>query len=331
MTSVFKKKYTAFLVMLMAITAQVNGIDYNQSTYCETDCYCKPNFCDFQIGSLNFHADLLYWRPELCGLESAFGNTTIATTVSQSAITTTTVKESDKEPDFRWNTGFRIGTDATFGCFDLALDWTHFKGHAKFCEHKQHGNWRIKYDVIDLILSRQFCMMSCFQLKPYIGLRGALIHQKLKSQLKTLFTSPLLGNNTVFTSKDDKEDFWGIGPQIGLDVDWYLGCNFSLYGSFAVVTYYGDVKGKNFDTDTFTKTVSVCNGKRKHCFNNIGTDAELGIRWDRCLTCLCNCEVNLMLKLGLEQHRIYDFSNLGSDGTLSLDGGVFAAGISFVY
>lgn len=324
MARVFKKKYAAILSILMAITAQVSGVDCDQSTYCE------PKSCDTKTCALSFHADLLYWRPELCGLESAFGDTTISTTVNENAIVTTTVKESDKEPDFKWNAGFRVGADVTFNCFDIELNWTHFDGRAKFNEGAQHGHWKIKYDVIDLTFGRTFCLTSCFYLKPFIGLRGAQIHQRLKSHLETLFTSSLIGNNTVFTDKDDKEDFWGLGPQIGLNADWYLGCNFSLYGSFDVVTYYGDVKGKNVDTDTFTRTVSVCNGTKKHCFNNIATDAAIGIRWDSS-TCFCGCDVNLMLKLGLEQHRIYDFSDLGSDGNLSLDGGIFAAGIGFSY
>lgn len=315
-----------YLSMLMAmIAAQVNGLDYNQSMYCEPSC-CETTAC-----ALNFNGEVLYWRPELCGLESAFGDTAIATTVDENAITTTTITESDKEPHFKWNTGFRVGADITFNCFDLELDWTHFDGCAEFCENTQYGHWKIKYDVIDLTFGREFAATPCFCLKPFIGLRGARIHQRLKSHLETLFTSSLIGSNTVLTDKDDKEDFWGIGPQFGLDANWYLGCNFSLYGSFAVVSYYGHVRNRNFDTDIFTKTVSVCNGKKKHCFNNIATDAALGIRWDSCSTCFCGCNANLMLKLGVEQHRIYDFSYLGSDGNLSLDGGIFAAGINFSY
>lgn len=309
--------------MFMA-TAQLNGADYD-STSCEADC------CDNQVCGLSFNAELLYWRPELCGLEGAFGNTTIATSVNPSAITTTTVTESDKEPDTRWNTGFRVGADLAYNCFDLELDWTHFNGQSKFCEDIQNGRWKIKYEVLDLTLGRTFCVVPCFYVQPFIGMRAAWIHQSLKSHLRTLFTSSLIGDNTVFTDKDDKERFWGIGPQIGIEADWYLGCNFSLYGSFAVVTYYGDVRSKNFNVDTFTNTISVCNGKRKHCFNNIATDAAIGIRWDASTFCICGCELDLMLNLGLEQHRIYDFSELGSDGNLSLDGGVFGASLRLRY
>lgn len=315
----FKKKYVATLGMLMTLSSQVNGVD------------CEPNCCDTPSGGLGVHAELLYWRPELCGLEAAFGNTTIATTVNENAITTTSVIESQKEPHSKWDAGFRIGADLEHNGFDIELDWTHFDGRAKFREHTQFGHWKVKYDVVDLIIGHRFSPSSCSYVQPFIGLRGAWIHQKLKSHLETLFTSSLIGNNTVFTDKDDKEDFCGVGPQLGVYAEWCLGCNLSLYGKFAVITYYGDVKGRNFDSDTFTSTVSVCSGKKKHCFNNVATDAALGIRWDSCSTIFCGCDVELMLKLGVEQQRIYDFSDLGSDGNFSLDGGVFAAGINFVY
>jgi hypothetical protein len=263
----------------------------------------------------------------LCGLESAFGNTTIATTVSPDAITTTTVLESHKEPHSKWDLGFRVGAEIWTNCYLLEAEWTHFNGRASFHDGRQHGRWTIDYDVIDLIFGGSFCTTPCVHLTPFIGVRGARIKQKLDSHLETFFTA-LIGDNFVFTDKKDKEDFWGVGPELGIKADWDLGCNFSIYGSFDFVTYYGRVKGKHFDTDTFTKTLSVCDGKSHRCFNSIGTDLALGLRWDACW-CYCGCEITFMLNLGLEQHRIYDFSDLGSDGTFSLDGGVAGAGIGF--
>ena len=121
-----------------------------------------------------------------------------------------------------------------------------------------------------------------------------------------------------------------MGPQIGLEANWYMGCNFSLYGNFDAVTYYGEVKSKNYDIDTFTTTISISNGRIHRRFMNIGTDGAIGIRWDKSYHG-CNYDLNFMLKAGLEQHRIYELSNLGSDGTLSLDGGIFAVGIGYRY
>ena len=323
MLSLFKRKCAAILSMWMALTLQVNGVDCNESTNCEPKC------CDTECG-VTYKVDLLYWRPELCGLEAAFGDTTIATTVDQNGIIFTTVTESDKEPHSKWNTGVRAGIEMRYNYFEVELDWTRFNGCAKFHEGPQFGHWKINYDAVDLTFGRTFNLLSCFDVKPFIGIRSVQIHQHLKSHLETLFTSTLIGDNTVLTDKKDKEKFKGLGPQIGINADWYIGCNLSLYGSFAVASYYGDVKTKNTTTDTFTQTVSVCNGKKKHCFNTIATDMAIGVRWDSSSN-FCGCETILTLKLGAEQHRIYDFSELGADGTLSLDGGIFEAGITFNY
>ena len=319
-----KNIYLMITGLLVAMTAQVNGAEFSSQSSC-----CEKSCCDSQQDLLFFKAELLYWRPELCGLESAFGDTTISTSVNNGFVTTT-INESDKKPHNKWNTGFRIGAEYDFDCFEIEVDWTHFDGHSKFNKSGQHGHWNIDYDVVDLTFGRDFWVGSCFYIKPFIGIRGARIHQKLISHLETLFTSTLIGNNIVTSFKHNTEKFSGVGPQIGVEADWAIGCNFRIYSAFDVVTYYGNVKNKSLETDTFTTTISISNGRAKRCFNSIGTDFTLGIRWDKSWTCSCY-EMDLMLKLGLEQHRIYDFSNLGSDGTLSLDGGVFGAGIGFHY
>jgi len=324
MKNVFKKNIQLALSLLVTMVAPLSAVDCNQSTDCAPIC------CDRQPCLVSFNAELLYWRPELCGLEGAFGNTTIFTTENGN-ITTTRIKESHKRPSNKWSPGFRVGADVAVNCVDVELDWTHYDGRSNFRDCLQHGRWKIKYDVIDLTFGRQFCVASCFYLKPFIGLRAAKIHQRLKSHLVTTFTPAIAGNSTVITDKNDKEDFWGIGPQIGLDAGWNLGCNFSLYGKFAVASYYGHVNAKNYDVDTLTRSISICDGSKRGCFNTIATDMAIGIRWDACPTCFCGCDVKFNLNLGLEQHRIYDFSDLGSDGNLSLDGAVFGAGITFNY
>lgn len=323
MNNALKKIYLVVTGLLIAATAPVNGSDYAPSRH------SRSNSSNAHNNEFNVEAELLYWKPELGGLNSAFGKTTIGTTVNGSIITTT-VTESDEDPKFKWNTGFRIGANASYDCFDVEADWTHFTGGATFRDGRQHGRWKIRYDVIDLTIGRSFCVGSCFYLEPFIGIRGARIHQTLKSDLETLFTSSLIGNNIVTSRQDNTEDFWGIGPEIGLEVTWDLGCNLSLYGSVDLVTYYGRVRGRSYSMDSFTATDSIGHGKSRHSFNSAATDLALGIRWDKTYCCSCY-EMNFMLRLGVEQHRIYDFSDLGSDGTLSLDGGVFGAGIGITY
>ncbi len=337
-------------LILMVYAAQVYGDDnqpveaYNSSPCCVPDyepspcctptCnpspYCGPNclpapYCR----EFNVHGEFLYWVPELNGLEAAFGTTAVDTTTSPLGVLTTTITESDVEPDWHWSPGYRVGIDYTFLCFVLEADYTHFKGHAKFKDDLQDGIWRIKYDVVDLTFARRFCVAPCFFFKPFIGLRGARIHQSLNTNLVTDFTTGIVSNATL-SNRQDSEKFWGIGPELGIEANWFLGCHLSLFASFDVVTYYGEVKSTNFDTDVIGQTqVAILHGRRKHPFNDIGTDGAVGIRYDRAW-CVAS-EVLLMIKAGVEQHRIYDFSNLGSDGTLSLDGAFFEIGLGYRY
>jgi len=276
---------------------------------------------------VNLKGEALYWIAQLGGLESAFGSTTIATTVAP-GVTTTTVTESDEPPEFEWNLGFRVGLEYALSCNVLEADWTHYDGHATFSQGVQNGHWNLEYDTIDLIYGRRCCVSSCFLFKPFIGARGLRIRQNLFSHIGILYTA-LIGNNTVFTNLNDKEKVWGVGPEIGVEADWYLGKNFSLYGSFDVVTYYGHFMGTYLDSDIFTTTVSNNNSRISHDFNVIGTDLALGVRWDKAWPIAS--EGLLSFKAGLEQHRIYDISKLGTDGTLSLDGAVFMASVGYRY
>jgi hypothetical protein len=96
---------------------------------------------------------------------------------------TTTVTETDKHPQWTWRPGYRVGIDYAFGCFMLEADYMHYNGHATFHKHGQHGHWNISYDAIDLLFARRMNVAPCFLFKPFIGVRGLLVHQRLKSHL----------------------------------------------------------------------------------------------------------------------------------------------------
>jgi hypothetical protein len=356
MSRALKKTHAVIAGLTVLMTGQINALDANtnpgspesQEKHNKEPSCCEPKRADVPspcckpmcrpspysgvnclpapyCQEVNLRGELLYWTAELDGLQAAFGKTSIHRTVDK-GITKTTIRETDKHPDWEWRPGFRIGADYAFQCFVLETDWTHYMGHAKFHEHGKHGHWRLKYDTLDFLFGRRFSIAPCFYFKPFIGVRTAWIRQRLKSHLETEFRSNR-EDSTIFTTKDDKEKFWGVGPELGLEADWYIACNFSLYASVDVVSYYGQVRAHIHNEDVFTDTVSDNHGKIRRPFNQIGTDGSIGLRWDKAWPVAS--EVLLTIKLGVEQHRIYDFSQLGSDGTLSMDGANLAASIGY--
>ena len=79
--TIFKTVSISMTGLLMAMSSPTSMEPW-LFTVCEEANCCMPNT---QFG---LRGELLYWRPELCGLEGAFGNTLIDTTVSSNAITT---------------------------------------------------------------------------------------------------------------------------------------------------------------------------------------------------------------------------------------------------
>lgn len=333
MSSNVKKIMCLFIGSLLLVTTQVccdknDEIlwdEYEPKSCCNPSNYRKSCPNDKKVEAL-LRGDLLYWQGTLCGLEGAFGSTSI-TTEDIPGVKVVTLSQHDTGPDSEWRAGVRLGADILFNCFNLGVDWTHFHGRADYAKCGQCGNWKVEYDVIDFTLGYNFYPCSRFRIKPFIGLRVASIDQCLVSHLQTVRTDLTADPSvqTVLMDVNEKEEFDGIGPLVGGEVGWYLGHSFSLYCMFNIVTYYGDVDGTYNNTDTCTCVIFKNNLSRNRCFRCLGTDGAIGIRWDKYI----NCKLHFLLKLGLEQHRICDFSDLGADGSLSLDGVVFEAGIGW--
>jgi len=339
MVSIPKKIFSIFAVMLMTETS-LFAQSQSEPVCCPPPCcgvsccpgpYCRgPNCIDPYCNEFNIKGELLYWIGQLTGLQTAFGNTAVVTTTSPTTgFITTTITETEVQPSFQWRPGFRVGANYAYTCLLFEVDWTHYDGRAHFNRDAQHGYWKIQYDTLDFIVGRRCCVAPCFYFLPFVGLRGLRVHQSLSSNLDTEFVAGAVGTNTVFTYKHDKERIWGIGPELGVEADWYLGRLISLYGSFDVVTYYGNVNGSYDQVDTFPLNASVSNAHNHSRFNVIGTDLAIGLRYDK-VWCIAS-EGLFTAKVGLEQHRIYEFSNLASDGTLSLDGANLMLDLGYRY
>lgn len=290
---------------------------------------CVENNCNwFQFGGGAIRGEFLYWKPEICGLESSFGTTRINTSVKDN-IVTTKVHEHNTNPHGKWDPGFRLGADAYVNCLEVSADYTHFNGHAHYHNDQEgKGKWHLKYDTIDLTVGSRFYATECLYFKPFVGVRGARISTKLNSNLTTYYQAAN-GSSEILSVEENHGHFFGVGPEIGLEANWAFFCNLSLYGSLDVVTYNGHATTKYSQTDTFTSTVSASHGKTHHCFDNLAADGAIGIRWDRAW-CASSYDGFFSLKLGWEQHRIYNFHDT-NNGTLTLNGAVLAASLNFNY
>lgn len=325
MTYFIRKIHIAIACLLITSIGHAYEGYGNSLAYIESDnCLsCQPDCCCCGKGFIT--ADLLYWRAFENGLDTCVPRD-VSDSVSSDGRVVSTFRGKSRDPHFEWDPGFRIGTGYEFACSDLDVGvlWTHFHSHTHdHISHDTEVRWHIDFDVIDIIAGYESNLSPCWTLRPFAGLRGARIDQK--QHIDEFPSSTSSANGLIAIDTKNKEDFSGVGPLVGLEANWNIGCGFSVYASASVSWLYGHFDVRLSEFEEFIDAIDSCKVKKHLNANIAAADAAIGIRWD---TCFC-MDTRLFLKLGLEHHRYFDYNRIGCYGDLSFDGATFSAGIEF--
>jgi len=87
---------------------------------------------------------------------------------------------------------------------------------------KARIRWDIDYDILDGELGRNFWVSRYLSLRPFLGVRGGWIDQKVRSK----WEDPTLTEGPFFTKGKEtiENDFWGVGPAGGIETKWAFFC-----------------------------------------------------------------------------------------------------------
>lgn len=351
---------------------------------CAAPCAAAAPCCN--NGDWFVDVDVLYWKACEGGL--MFGSETRERVLDAGTTSFDTFKTKKKNPHHRWDVGVRVGLGYHFACecYDAAIYWTHFDtdahGHYRKGADSNHwftpawsgvttngllgGNidnganpvdfasshWKLRLNLIDAEIGRSFCVNSCLSIRPYIGVRGAIIDQKYDLEYDAITT---ISGTDVASPIDEfqlKSDFEGAGIRIGTDVDYNLGCGVSLFGDLAASLLWGEseVKTKEayqFGTTPGTTEFTFQEQRDRDCGSRAITDASLGLRWQQ--SC---CNKLITLEFAWEHHFFFNnndfekFTNFDAQtssvaaiatdrypqtihGDLSVQGFVFSAKVEF--
>lgn len=391
MLASWKAFYVAISLSLLTIM-KINGEQYIQP--------CNP-CCDSPCGRWWFDSDTIYWTACQEGL--TYGSETRAQTIGDTGSLTefhTKKKHLHQRWDFGWRFGLGYQSPC---CWDVGLTWTNFDTdmHAKheeavnqnqwftpawggiaalgllddqllggnieppfgFPVDEAWAHWKLRLNLIDLEIARDYCVNSCLTLRPHIGVRGASINERYEIEYEVFgstFVPPFsiipstppplrqqAGPALVIDKLHLSNDFEGAGIRGGLETTYDLGCGLSLYGGVAASLLYGETEiktkerllnGPDLSSDVFEMIQ-----KDRECGCRAITDAELGIKWTFC----CYNRI-IVSKLGWEHHFYFNenqfekFTNYnGTDnaatdrfpnvlhGNLSIQGIVWTARIYF--
>ncbi len=298
-----------------------------------TNAPVNPRTCS---GDVTITVAGLYWRADQDGMEYAVENTVDSLNfIDQS---NNLIKAEYKTPKSKWEGGARVALSysSAIDGWDIGLTWTYFDGQASSLNQTQQtdntvllplwsafqgfqetgdfqGNtateikadWDVDFYLLDLELGRSYWTSRYLSMRPFIALRYVDIQQDFSithsgGSWSDDMQDPL--NDLV----DLDNDFKGVGPRIGFDLNWNFGCGWSLYSELAASIIYGRFS-VDHDEDVrqavspFSKGAVLENSYRFHASRAI-VDLGLGVQY---ATLIADSAYGITVQLGWEQHLFF--------------------------
>ncbi|MCL6756151.1 MAG: Lpg1974 family pore-forming outer membrane protein [Candidatus Rhabdochlamydia oedothoracis] len=239
----------------------------------------------------------------------------------------------------KYNWGFRIGLDYTLphDNWDVALCWTHLISSRKgssiandpsnvliktqgFASAKNpfegyavaNSRYHNRLDQINLNVGREFFVSKWVTLRPFFGLRADWLRQRLRTSYG--FSNVVNGDPVTtdqFTNQRNK--WWGMGIESGLNTQWSFCNGFSIYGNVATAIEYGlqKLQLNEINMVGVMENNSASFSRSYHICRPI-LDLQLGLGWDYNF-----CDFHFGLKLGWENHVYFDQSRFLSYNTVN--------------
>lgn len=246
---------------------------------------------------LTLFADGLYWQAREDGLDYAIQNNNGAVHINDGCV---------KRVNFDKNGGFRFGAGYCSPCCNYLFNafWTRYHTKGDDClevtfpttlfpvwtnplsmlttEENAKTCVSLDLDMFDARLTALFEPHCCIDVMPYIGLVYARINQN--------FNISMSGGQSMqpfATVVDDaicmKNDFRGVGPKIGANSIWSLGCGLGFFARGDAALTYGKFELFQDETVTFSNGVDETTFLNiKNSFHAVRPIVDLifGVRWD---------------------------------------------------
>lgn len=214
---------------------------------------------------LNLSLDFLWWKASQQGL--SYATSGVLSNVGNAL----TSRGEQKTPDFSWNPGFKFGIGG-------ALPWDHWDFQAQYSWLHSSSNtsritdnngniaqavtvgsltndttqltgityarstWDLHFNVIDLELGRNYYLSQHITLRPFAGLKGTWQSQdwsvKYNADSVSVNGSSRDQGGRVHMKQD--QFFWGIGVRTGMNSQWYVSKDWSIFANTALSALWND-------------------------------------------------------------------------------------------
>jgi hypothetical protein len=201
-----------------------------------------------QIDGFGFFttADLLFWKLYEGGTDYLFK--------SENDRAAFPIKGDIEHFNFDWGLGFKFGGGYLFehDGWDVDAELTYFQTHAHHSSsaHLPHlfplvgdrllnlthstAHFKVHFYNVDLVLGRNYFVGKFLSLHPFFGLSSAWIDQHRHFHFQT--------DTRDHVALRSKNDFWGIGPRLGLGAQFAFCQSFSFYADIFGNLLWGDFR-----------------------------------------------------------------------------------------
>ena len=241
-------------------------------------------------------ADYILWEARSTNLAYAYSG------VSNTEVTSITAGGKGYEPGFKYQSGFKVGASAELWHDNWDLEAQYIWLHANDKETNAptatittttlvptwvtdpsnelltaaSGHWNLRYNVAELNLGRNFLISENLSLRPYYGIKGGWNHQA--NDVNYTFRDTSVFTVTSLLNVQQRQTWWGVGFQTGLDTGWWFDENWGIYANVDTSLLWGRYRVINKVYNTATRLYSQNFVDKQYGIQSV-FDIEMGLRW----------------------------------------------------
>lgn len=204
-------------------------------------------------------------------------------------------------------------------------EWERFGPLDQGGVYKAH--WGLSLNLLDIEWGRKSRLSGRSCIRPFLGVRllridqNYRVNEKLGSQLSQPTSISVL---TAYGKSKARNDFVGVGPRVGVDIDFHIGCGWEIFGQAAGSLAYGTEK-LNSSEDLVVVGSSpqpiragATDNALYHMHSKIrrmrwNADLALGLRWSQCMES-CGRVYPVAVALSWEEHIFSQANQFRFDG-----------------
>jgi hypothetical protein len=248
-----------------------------------------------------FDMSFIYWHADQEYMDLGKTDTTVGNPSTPS--TTVAFTDYTYKPGFKAGFGFGTGYDGWVGTLDYTwlhqtvttsigappadtvatAAWTNndwfTTATAGVPNHLQttaiSGKWKLNMDMLDASVSRPYYQGRDLTILPYAGLRGLWLRQANQIQMQ------YGAGTTPSAVTENTSHSWSVGPNMGVNANWLVGCGFRFEGFGGGSVLYTRYTRVAHDEHNATPVAGAVSNGAITNYNALRAtlDAGLGLGW----------------------------------------------------